>query len=65
VLALARPGDRDAAIAFVFTSLCGSGPRPGELAALRELAATEPDPGRGMFLVASTVMASDAAVVLR
>ena len=55
----------DARVRFVFTTLTTRTPRDPELAALRTLLASEPDPLRAMTLVASTVMASDAAVVLR
>ncbi|MBL8754266.1 MAG: DUF1553 domain-containing protein, partial [Planctomycetes bacterium] len=62
----ARDGaDLDRRLAFVFTSLCARAPREPELAALRTLHATEADPVRALTLVASTVLASDAAVVLR
>src|SRR5262245_12825159 len=57
--------DVDARLTFVFVSLCTRAPRPAELAALRTLCAAEPDPLRALTLVASTVMASDAAMVLR
>jgi hypothetical protein len=64
--AVALPAaDVDARLQFVFTSLCTRTPRAPELAALRALLATEPDPVRALTLVASTVMASDAAMVLR
>jgi hypothetical protein len=64
--AAALPGaDADARLAFVFASLATRTPREGELAALRALHATEADPLRALTLVASTVMASDAAMVLR
>jgi len=64
--AVALPAaDVDARLLFVFTSLCTRAPRAPELAALRALLATEPDPVRALTLVASTVMASDAAMVLR
>jgi hypothetical protein len=55
----------DGKLAFVFTSLCARPPRTLELAALRTLHATEADPVRALTLVASTVLASDAAVTLR
>ena len=64
--ALALPNaDLDARLHFVFTSLCTRAPRAPELDALRALHAQEPDAGKALALVASTVMASDAAVVLR
>jgi len=57
--------DLDARLAFVFASLATRAPREGELAALRALHATEADSLRALTLVASTVMASDAAMVVR
>jgi hypothetical protein len=57
--------DLDARLTFVFTSLASRAPREPELAALRTLHATEADPVRALALVASTVMASDAAMVVR
>ncbi|HEX6812630.1 MAG TPA: DUF1549 domain-containing protein [Planctomycetota bacterium] len=55
----------DERLQFVFASLAARAPRKRELEALRALHATERDPLRALSLVASTVMASDAAVVLR
>jgi hypothetical protein len=64
--ALALPdADLDARLTFLFVSLCTRTPRPAELAALRALHGTESDAKRALALVASTVMASDAAMVLR
>lgn len=71
----ARPdaGD-DAQLVFVFRALASRPPRQPELAALRALAANGAEPPnpvdpaarrRALSLVASTVMASDAAVMLR
>ncbi|HEU4420251.1 MAG TPA: DUF1553 domain-containing protein, partial [Planctomycetota bacterium] len=57
--------DLDARLTFVFASLASRAPREPELAALRTLHAQEADPVSSLALVASTVMASDAAVVLR
>ena len=57
--------DLDTRLTFVFTSLASRAPREPELAALRTLHATEADPLRALALVASTVMASDAAMVVR
>jgi hypothetical protein len=63
--ALALPGATlDAQLAFVFTSLCGRDPRTAELDALRVLHAQLPAEA-ALTAVASTVMACDAAVVLR
>ena len=58
----AGPDDR---LTFVFTSLCGRAPRPAELTALRTLHAQLPEPTIALTAVASTVMACDAAVVMR
>lgn len=55
----------DEQLRAVFTGLCCRAPREAELAALRTLLATEPDPQRAMTLVASTLMASDVVVMLR
>ncbi|MCU0865668.1 MAG: DUF1549 domain-containing protein [Planctomycetes bacterium] len=64
--ALALPGATlDTQLAFVFTSLCGRAPRAAELDALRTLHAKLPEPEPALAAVASTVMACDAAVVLR
>ncbi len=64
--ALALPAaDLDAQLAFVFVSLCARSPRVPELAALRTLATKDSDALRAITLVASTVMASDAAMVVR
>ncbi|MFY9344222.1 MAG: DUF1553 domain-containing protein, partial [Planctomycetota bacterium] len=64
--AAALPGaDLDARLAFVFASLATRAPRDGELAALRGLHAQQADAVRALALVASAVMACDAAVVLR
>ena len=64
--ALALPdADLDAQLRYVFASLCGRAPREPELAALRTLHAQDKDAGKAMTLVASAVLASDAAVVLR
>jgi hypothetical protein len=64
--ALARPGAGvDPQLTFVWTSLTARAPRAPELAALRTLHATESDTTKALTLVASTVMASDAAVMVR
>jgi hypothetical protein len=65
--ALALPAaDHDARLRFCFTSLCARAPRAAELAALRALHdSLAADATQALTLVASTVMASDAAVVLR
>ncbi len=55
----------DDKLAFLFTSFCGRAPRAPELAALRTLHATEADPVLALTLVASAVLASDAAVTVR
>ncbi|HEX5053489.1 MAG TPA: DUF1553 domain-containing protein [Planctomycetota bacterium] len=49
----------------VFASLAARPPRAAELAALRALYETGEDPAQSLFLVASTLLASDAVVVLR
>jgi hypothetical protein len=64
--ALALPNvSLDEQLQFAFVSLATRAPRDAELAALRTLHATVPDAVQAMTLVASTLMASDAAMVLR
>jgi len=55
----------DERLRAVFVRLAARAPRAAELEALRALHATEADPARALFLVSSTLMASDAVVVLR
>ena len=55
----------DERLYFVFTSLAARAPRDPELRALRTLHDTAADAPHGLFLVASTLLASDAVVVLR
>jgi hypothetical protein len=55
----------DERIGRVFACLAVRQPRAEELAALRSLHASANDPKQALFLVASTLMASDAVVVLR
>jgi hypothetical protein len=55
----------DERIRHVFACLAVRQPRAEELAALRSLHASSNDPKQALFLVASTLMASDAVVVLR
>jgi hypothetical protein len=57
--------DLDARLAFVFTSLAARALRAAELEALRALHANVADAANALALVASAVMASDAAVVVR
>jgi len=56
--------DGDARLRFVFRRLAARAPTPAEVTALRPLLAVA-DEQQALTLIASTVMASDAAVVLR
>lgn len=50
---------------FVFRRLAARSPRPAEVAALRPLLEVTDDEHRALVLIASTVMASDAVVMVR
>ncbi len=61
-----RPdADLDAQLHLLFVSLATRAPRAAELAALRTLCSSTADRERALSLAASTLMASDAMVVLR
>ncbi len=64
-LAALPTGTVDERLVALFTSLAARKPRDTELRALRVLHDTEADPTRALFLIASTLMASDAVVMLR